>query len=56
MSDKRWLTGKTVGGCVIIAGGAVLKFLGYAEIADAVIALGGALGLLGARHAIAKGK
>ena len=40
---------KTYAGAAIVAFGAILEFLGYPEVAKAVMALGGALGLVGLR-------
>jgi len=48
---KGW---KTYAGCAIVAAGAVLKFLGYAEIADMVMVVGGSLGLVGVGHKLDK--
>ena len=43
---------KTYIGAVIIAVGAVLRYLGYEEIATMIMTGGGALGLIGVRHAM----
>lgn len=43
---------KTYIGAAIVAGGAILKYLGHTELADAVMGLGAALGLVGVRGAL----
>ena len=50
---KGW---KTYAGCAIVAGGAVLRYLGYVEIADMVMAVGASLGLIGVAHKVEKAK
>lgn len=48
---KGW---KTVAGAIIVAIGAVLKYFDMSEVADSVMALGGALGLIGLGHKLDK--
>ena len=48
---KGW---KTITGALIIGAGAALKFLGYDGIAETVMAVGGALGLVGVGHKLDK--
>lgn len=50
---KGWKTWLAAG---VVAAGAVLEFLGYPEIAKALLALGGAIGLWGIGHKIEKSK
>lgn len=45
---------KTVAGACIIAGGAVLRYYGMVEVADSIMALGVALGLIGIGHKLDK--
>ena len=45
---------KTITGALIVGSGAILTWLGYPDIGAALEGLGVALGLIGARHAIAK--
>lgn len=46
---KGW---KTITGAIIVAGGAVLEFFGYGEIAKAIMGVGAALGIIGIGHKI----
>ena len=44
---RKW---KTVTGALIVLAGAYLKFKGETELAEAIMGLGGALGLIGIAH------
>ena len=50
---KGWKTWTAAG---IVALSAILKFMGYEEVAGAILALGGSLGLVGLGHKIEKKK
>ena len=47
---------KVWAGAGIIAVSAILRYFGHEAIADAVITIGGALGLIGVAHKIEKNK
>jgi hypothetical protein len=46
--------GKTFVGMIIVAGGAILAYLGYADVAKMVVTLGGSLGVVGVAHKVQK--
>ena len=50
---KGW---KTWAGAVIIAGSAVLKYFGYSDLAEALLMIGTAFGIIGLGHKIEKAK
>jgi len=45
---------KTWAAAAIVAGGAILEFLGYGELAKLLYGAGGAIGLVGLGHKIEK--
>lgn len=47
-------SGKTFMGAIIVAAGAVLSYLGYADVAKLVMTLGGGLGTVGVAHKVQK--
>lgn len=47
MKFKGW---KTYVGALLLVGSVVFKVVGYPEVAEAVLVIGGAFGLIGIRH------
>ena len=50
---KGW---KTWAGAALVGASAVLGFLGYSELAEMALTVGGALGVIGVAHKIEKAK
>ena len=46
--------GKTFMGMITVAAGAVLSYLGYADVAKLVMTVGGSLGAVGVAHKVQK--
>lgn len=49
--EKNFFASKAMYGAILVAAGAVLTYLGYTDMANALYGLGGALGIVGIRDA-----